>query len=390
MNSYRIVMGSFIACCLFMAACSNSQNNSAPNFNAPIPVNISVIQAEKATYYEKYPGTVSALMQVDLKPEAEGYLTGIFFKEGDHVKKGQKLYAIEHKIYDASRNVAEANLKVAKANLEQAQADADRYTFLNEHDAVAKQTLDHALITLQNAKNQVKAAEQELIKTETDFGHTSIVAPFDGTIGISNVKIGNAVLKGQTILNTISTDNPMAVDFAVNEKQIQKFIRMEQQKLGDSVFSILMPDNSLYYGLGKIMLIDRGVNPQTGTITVRLAFPNDSALLRAGMSCLVRVKNLDTGAVLLAPSKALIEQMGEYFVFVARDTLIPNPAATGQGAKAGSSLHAIQRRVLLGAPVGDRVIVRSGLKEGDSVIVDGIQRMRDGGDIIIGKPEMKK
>lgn len=381
-----IVLGAAV-----LFSCNNGAK-TGPNPNAPIQVNVYQVHPEKAVYYDKYPGTITALMQVDLRAEVEGYVVGIFFKEGDHVRKGEKLYEIDNRIYDAARSQAEANLKVAQSNLVQAQQDADRYTYLNDHDAVAKQTLDHALISLQNAKNQVTAAEQELKRTETDLGYTFVKAPFDGTIGISQVKVGNAVLKGQTVLNTVSSDNPMAVDFAVNEKQIQRFIRMSKQKTNDSLFSIILPDNSLYSRKGKIMLIDRGVNPQTGTITVRLGFANDSGLLRSGMSCIVRIRNADTTHQIVIPGKAIVEQMGEYFVYVAKDTLIPAPAQPG-GAPAGkavSSLHAIQRKVTTGATLADRIIIKSGLEEGDQVIVDGLQRMRDAADITLGKPEMKK
>ncbi len=372
------------------AACSSNPGN-LPNPNAPIPVNILAAQPQKAVYFDKFPGTVTALMQVDIRAVAEGYITGIFFKEGDKVKKGQKLYEIDNRIYSASHSQSQANLKVAEANLEQAQKDADRYTYLNEHDAVAKQTLDHALTTLQNAKSQLAAVRQELVKTETDLNYTIVRAPCDGTIGISQVKTGNTVTRGQTILNTISSDNPMAVDFQVNEKQIQRFVRIEKTKSADTIFSLLLPDNTPYYANGHLMLMDRGVNAQTGTITIRLAFSNDSGFLRAGMSCLVRVRNQDTALQIMVPGRAIVEQMGEYFVFLAKDTLMPpSGPQTGPNAKPVSSLHAIQRKVMLGPNVADKVVIRSGLQQGEQVIVDGVQRLRDGADIIAGKPEMKK
>ena len=385
----------FLTCLLFsvlilLYSCGGNQAG-APNPNAPIPINVVAAQLQKASYFDKFPGTVTALMQVDIRAEAEGYLTGIFFKEGERVHKGQKLYEIDNRIYSATHGQAQANLKVAEANLDQAQKDADRYTYLNEHDAVAKQTLDHALTALQNAKSQVAAAKQDLVKTETDLNYTIVKAPCDGTIGISQVKTGNTVTRGQTILNTISTDNPMAVDFQVNEKQIQRFVRMQNLKNNDTLFSLLMPDNTPYYGRGHILLMDRGVNPQTGTITIRLGFPNDSGYLRAGMSCLVRVRNQDTSMQIMVPGRAIIEQMGEYFVYVAKDTLIPpSGSGTDPNAKAVSSLHAIQRKVMLGPSVADRVIIRGGLNPGEQVIVDGVQRMRDGADVVLGKPEMKK
>ena len=363
---------------------------AAPNpANMPVPVNVYQVHSERAVYHDKLPGTVTALMQVDVRAEVEGYITGIFFKEGDHVTKGQKLYTIDDSKYRANFNTAQASVKVATSNLDQAQKDADRYIYLSQHDAVAKQTLDHAMTTLQNAKDQVTAAKQDLARTQTDLSYSTIKAPFDGTIGISQVKVGNTVTTGQTILNTISSDNPMAVDFVVNEKQIPRFLKLKQNppNPSDSIFTLLMADNSLYGGVGQISFIDRGVNPQTGTITVRLVFPNATSLLKAGMSCTVLVRNNDTSAQMLVPSKAIVEQMGEYFMYIAKDTLIPSTDTAKGAPPATSSLHAIQRKVTLGQTVADRVIVHSGIEEGDNVIVDGVQKLRPGAPINMGGPK---
>jgi membrane fusion protein (multidrug efflux system) len=323
------------------------------------------------------------MMQVDLRPQVEGYITGIFFKEGSHVKKGQQLYEIDRSKYQATYGQAQAAQKVAESNLEQAQKDADRYNFLNQHDAVAKQTLDHAMTTLQNAKNQVASAKQDVVKSQTDLNYSIIRAPFDGTIGLSQVKLGTSVSTGQTILNTISTEDPMAVDFVINEKQIPRFIKMQQQKpsLADSILTLIMPDNTVYSQPGQIYVIDRGVNPQTGSITVRLSFPNAEGLLRSGMSTQVRVRNQDTGMQLMIPNKAIVEQMGEYFVYVAKDTLIKPQGASQDTIAAKPSLHAIQKKVTTGATVGNRIIVTSGLEDGDRVIVDGVQKLHDGSAI---------
>ena len=384
----KLYSSCIIALSLFLFSCGGAKQ-AAPNpASIPVPVNVTEVHPERAAYYDQFPGTVTALMQVDIHPEVEGYVTGIFSKEGDHVTKGQKLYTIDDSKYQASYNSAQANVKVATSNLDQAQKDADRYTYLNEHDAVAKQIMDHALTTLQNAKDQLTAAKQDLIKAKTDLGYSVITAPFDGTIGISQVKAGNTVTVGQTVLNTISTNDPMAVDFVVNEKQIPRFVKLQQHKpaAADSVFTLALPDNSIYNSPGQISFIDRGVNPLTGSITVRLVFPNQSSLLRAGMSCTVRVRNNDTSKQLMIPSKAIVEQMGEYFVYVAKDTVLLAPEVKDGKAEQpkGPSLAALQRKVLLGQTVADRVIVKSGVKEGDKVIVDGVQKLHPGSLIVVG------
>lgn len=384
-----VITGSVILC-----SCGGEQGDGPNPVNAPVPVNLFTVRTQKPVWYEKFPATVVAAMQVDIRPVAEGYITGIFFSEGSHVQKGQKLYSIDDIKYQATYSQAQANVKVAVSNLDQAQKDADRYLYLHEHDAVAKQLLDHALTSLQNAKNQVTAAKQDLAKASTDLNYSTVRAPFDGIIGISQVKVGNTVVPGQTVLNTISTDAPMFVDFTISEKQIPRFAKLHQRgsKLKDSLFTLLLPDNSLYEHPGTISLIDRGVNPQTGTLLVRLKFPNPSSTLKAGMSAIVRLRNEDTSPQILVPARAAIEQMGEYFVYIAKDTLIPviDEEKKQNSVQQKSMLHALQRKVTLGQTIADQIIVKSGLQNDDVLIVDGIQKLHDGSLITISNSQKNK
>jgi membrane fusion protein (multidrug efflux system) len=193
--------------------------------------------------------------------------------------------------------------------------------------------------------------------------YSSIDAPFDGTIGLSQVKLGTLVTANQTLLNTISSDDPMAVDIAVDQKEISRFIQLQNNlsAKNDSIFVLQLPGSFTYPQTGKISLIDRAVDPQTGTIKTRLVFPNSQNLLKPGMNVNVRIKNnaADSSMVLI-PYKAVTEQMGEYFVFVVND-----------------SSQAIQQKLSLGARINDKVVVHQGLKEGDKIITEGFQRLRD-------------
>src|SRR5882757_2574060 len=162
-----------------------------PAPNPPTPVNLMTVKSRSVLYYDKYPATTQALNQVDIHAEVQGTITGIFFKEGTHVTKGQKLYEIDERLYKAAYDQAAANVQVAEGNQKQAQQDADRYEYLNQHNAVAKQVLDHAEIALQNAKNQVQAAQQALKTAATNLTYSVIRAPFTGTIGFSQGKLGN-------------------------------------------------------------------------------------------------------------------------------------------------------------------------------------------------------
>jgi membrane fusion protein (multidrug efflux system) len=356
----NVVLASISA--VFFYSCSGSDTNDAEDGPPPaIPVSVYEVQQQNATFYDQYPGTITALKEVEIRPQVAGYITGIHFKDGQHVRKGQKLYSIDQQQYAANYQQSKANLDVAKANLARAQQDADRYTELAKQDAIAKQTLDHALAELQAAKSQVAAAQANVGGVQTSLRYSTIYAPFDGTIGISQVKVGAAVAPGQMVLNTVSSDNPLAVDFAVQEKDIGRFTQLRQQsKASDSTFTILLPDGTVYPHPGTIDLIDRAVDPQTGTIRTRLVFKNNKDVLKPGMSCTVRVLNRAFNTVLI-PYKSVTEQLGEYFVYVV-----------------GDSSKVSQRKIATGTQIGTNVIVREGLNASEKIVVQGVQNLREG------------
>ncbi|MVN22074.1 efflux RND transporter periplasmic adaptor subunit [Mucilaginibacter sp. HMF7410] len=377
----RAISNIIIISCFALFSCKKKQAPSDPS----VPVNLMKAKAENVLYYDKYPSTTAALSQVNLLPQVPGAITGIFFKEGSHVKKGQKLYEIDKRLYQQNYAAAVANLQVQQGNQVQAKQDEDRYAYLNKYNAVAKQLYDHAVIAYQNAKNTVKSAEEAVRTARTNLGYAVIYAPFSGTIGFSQVKLGNVVTAGSTVLNTISTDNPMAVDFLINEKQIARFDALKNSRhLMDSLFTLLLPNNSLYPHTGKISVIDRAVDPQTGAVRIRLVFDNPTNALIAGMSCIVRVHNEETKPQILIPNKAVTEQMGEYFVFTAKDSLVTDSA--GQKNKSGKmpkrrKLMALQRKVQVGQTIGPDIIVKKGINEGDKIVVDGVQSLHDGSPI---------
>jgi len=341
---------------------ASCKNNSTPPPAAPPPVKVVVeaVRTGDAVYHEEYPATVTPLNEVGLRPQVSGFVTGIHFKDGDRVKKGQLLYSIDAQLYNANYEQAVANLKVQEANLAKAQKDADRYHELAKNDAVAKQLVDNAEAALEVAKKQTEAARANISGVQTSVRYTKVYAPFSGLIGISQVKPGTAVVAGQTLLNTISSDDELAVDFNIDQKEIYEMTKLINQKGKDSVFTLSF-SNDNYPHPGKLAFLDRAVDPQTGTIKARLIFPNKEGLLRAGMNGTVRVKNNSGQKSLLIPYKAVTEQLGEYFVYVP-----------------GDSNKVTQTRVQLGRQIGTDVIVRDGLKAGDSVVTQGVQNLREG------------
>jgi membrane fusion protein (multidrug efflux system) len=342
-----------------LAACSGNKSN-APMAPPPAKVVLEPVRSGNAMYYDEYPSTVTPLNQVDLRPQVSGFITGIHFKDGDRVKKGQLLYSIDAQLYSANYDQALANLSVQEANLSKAQKDADRYHELEKNDAVAKQLVDNADAALEVAKRQRDAAKANISGVQTNVRYTKVYAPFNGLIGISAVKTGTAVSAGQTLLNSISSDDELAVDFNIDQREIVRFANMEKAKSQDSTFTLSFT-NEVYPYPGKLAFLDRAVDAQTGTIKARLIFPNKDRILRAGMNATVRVKNNSTGNALLIPHKAVTEQLGEYFVYVP-----------------GDSSKVTQRKVSLGKQIGTDIIVKDGLQENDSVVVQGIQNLREG------------
>ena len=356
----------FAATALFFTACGDKKEAQQQAPPPPTPVTVVKATTGNATYYDQFPATITPLVEVEIQPQVAGNITGIFFQDGQHVRKGQKLYTIDPQQYRAGYDQAVANLNVQKANLNRAQKDADRYTTLAQQDAIARQVVDNATATLDAARMQVEAAQATIRQVGTNLKYTTIYAPMDGTIGISQVRMGAAVAPGSVPLNTISSDNPIAADVQADASEIPRFLRLQNRpnSVRDSTLMVLMPDGSSYKYPGSLRIVDRAVDPQTGTLRVRIAFPNPEKLLKPGLNVNVRVRNSTDKPELLIPYQAVTEQMSEYFVFVV-----------------GDSSKVTQKKVTLGARINDKVIVKNGLTEGETVVTEGTQKIKEGAKV---------
>ncbi|WP_183558127.1 efflux RND transporter periplasmic adaptor subunit [Mucilaginibacter sp. SP1R1] len=350
----------------------------------PTPVSVAEAKKAEAVYYDQYQGSVVSINTVELRSQVPGFVTGIFFKEGDVVQKGKVLYEIDKRKYLAAYQQAQANVLSAQANLVKAQKDIDRYNMLLQNDAIARQTVDQATAAFETNKSQVAVAKAGLESARTDLSFATITAPFTGRIGISQVRLGTQVTAGTTLMNTISAEHPIAVDVVVNEQDIQRFYKLQKTST-DTTFKLQLSDGVTTYNKpGKVLAVDRGVNNQTGTIKVRVQFPNEDDVLKDGMSCVLKVLNDQSGNRVQIPYKSISEQMGEFFVFVSKDTTLTD-TTTKDNVKS-QALIAKQHKVVLGPRVGSDVVIMSGVEAGDKVVTDGFQRLRDGGKITLGNP----
>lgn len=350
-----------------LASCGNSKQ-PAPAAPPAAPVTVYTVGEEDVTTVDVYPGVVVALNEVELRAEVGGYITGIFVKDGQNVTKGQKLYEIDRTNYLAAFNSAKANLEVAKANYNKAAKDAERYTNLAKQEAIAKQRVDYALTDQANAASQVAVAEAQVATAKANLNRSVIVSPLTGTIGISQVKPGALVTQGSTLLNTVSANDPIAVDISINQKDIPQFLKLQKNPavIRDAIFSIELQDKSVYKMQGKIVAVDRAVDPGTGTIKVRISYANASGILFSGMTCNVKVLNKLEGKKLTIPYKSVSEQLGQFMVYVV-----------------GDSSKAEQRIIKLGSEVAGKVVVTEGLKTGEVIVSEGAQNLRPG---VVVKP----
>ncbi|MEO6833045.1 MAG: efflux RND transporter periplasmic adaptor subunit [Chitinophagaceae bacterium] len=350
-----------LAASLMLASCGSKsiKQQSGP---PAVPVTTTEVTTANAIYYDQYPATTIALDEIKLTSQVTGYITGIYFKDGQNVKKGQLLYSIDAQIYKANYNQAVADLQVQQANLVKAQKDANRYNELEKHDAIAKQQVDYANAALEVSEKQVAAAKANVASLHSNVQFANIHAPLTGTIGISQVKKGTSVVAGQTILNTVSTDNPIAVDFTIDQKDIYRFIKLQESKdnIKDSIFTIAFGED-IYPNPGNISFIDRAVDALTGTIKVRLIFANEKGILKPGMNTTVRVRNSSAVDATMIPYKAVSELLGEFFVYVV-----------------GDSSKVSEQQVVLGRQIGSEVIVQKGLKPGEKIVVEGVQNLHEG------------
>ncbi len=352
------------------AACGKKDDDKKNAPPPPTAVSVVTARTTDAVYYDQYPATVVALKSVELRSQVTGFITSLNFREGDLVPAGKVLYEIDKRQFEGAYQQAVANLRSAQASAQNADVNKTRYQRLLQQDAVARQLAENAVTTASTAGSQVAAAQAAVNIARTNLAFATIKAPFAGRIGISQVRLGTQVSAGTTVLNTISTEDPIAVNFAVNETDIPRFLALQGHKggVGDSTLRFVLPNGQPYNQPGKIQTIDRGVDAQTGTITVRVQFANPQRQLKDGLSGVLKVLNTKSGSRLVIPNKAIVEQMGENFVYVAR----------GDSAK--------QQKVQLGPRLRDDIVILSGLKDGEKIVTEGVQKLRDGGKIQISAP----
>jgi membrane fusion protein (multidrug efflux system) len=352
-----------IAVAVVTAAC---EEKAAPPPPPPPEVYVSNVVQKDVPEYLDLVGQTQGYQDVDIRARVEGFLESVNFQEGSFVQKGALLYQIDPKPLQATLAAAKADVQTAQARLDRATNDVNRYTPLAAKQAVSQQELDNARSSRDAAKSQLEAANAAVDKATLDLGYTKVYSPIDGLIGTTQVKPGNLVGKGDaTLLTTVSQINPIIFKVGITEADYLRIAQRAPGKAGEAAtaagIQLTLADGTVYPQLGKLGPVERSVNASTGTLGVQLIFPNPDNVLRPGQYGRARVL-LDTiSGALLVPQRAVQELQGIYSVAVV------NPDNT-----------VAFRNVKVGPRVDSDWVITDGLKTGDRVVVEGLQRIRDG------------
>ena len=319
-----------------------------------------MLQRDVPIYVEAI-GQTRGAEEVEVRARVEGYLDSVEFDEGSVVRKGQRLYTIDPREYEAAVAEAKARLAQAEADLARNEQDVARYQPLVEENAYPKQNLDTAVALVNAGRANVDAARAALTSAGLDLSYTKIFAPTDGIIGKTEVNVGNFVGRGQpTLLTQISKLQNIDVRFTLPEAEYLIFAR-RPDRAQTPPLDLVLADGSVHPEKGRMVFIDRNVDPTTGTMLMEATFPNPGAIVRPGQYARVRAMVDTRSGAILVPQRAVTELQGIYNVAVVK------PDDTVE-----------LRIVKPGERVANLWVVEAGLNPGDRIIIEGAQKVRPG------------
>ncbi len=340
----------------------------------PQPIKVFEVKATTVPIYEEYVGQVYGEKDIPIRARVEGFLEKRTFEEGSRVKKGQLLYTIDSDPFLEDVVAQQSMVSQAETVLIQMESDLNRIKPLAEMDAVSKRDLDMAQAQRDAAISSVKASKANLKIAQINLGYTKIYSPINGIIGKTLAREGEFVGKNPNpvILNTVSELKNIRVQFFLSENEyliaarqfIGSFGRVETKKEKLNL-ELILTDGSVYKHKGVIDFIDRNIDASTGAILLQATFPNPDRLLRPGQFARVKVRVANVKDALMVPQKCLTELQGQYSVLV---------------VNAENKVETVQ--VIIGEKVSGFTIIKEGLKSGDKVILEGLQKARPGMEVI--------
>ena len=336
-------------------------------------INVYEVNSKTVPIYEVFVGQVFGQKDIPIRARVEGFLEGINFIEGSNVKKGDLLYTIDPDPFREAVVAKQSMVAQANTIVTQKESDLKRVKPLAEIDALSKRELDMAQAQRDASISSLEAANADLKIALINLSYTKIASPIDGIIGRTLAREGEFVGKNPNpvILNTVSDINTIRVQFFLSENEYLKIAKeysknsSQQEREKKSDIQLILSDGSLFEERGEIDFIDRNIDTSTGTILVQATFQNPDKIIRPGQFARVKIKVKDVKGALIVPQKCLMELQGQYSVLVVNEQ---------------NKVETIQ--VEIGEKIPGFVIVKSGLKNGDRVVLEGLQKARPGNEII--------
>ena len=353
-----------IAGLFVFAGCGNKQAQQQKT-GAVAVKSMQVIKRDTPNLYE-FTGFVEAQQEANITANVSGKITSKNFNGGDWVEAGQVLFSIDQRTYRANVLNAQAGVASARTELARLETDAQRYAKLYEQHAVSRQAYDLALAQRDQAQAAVKAREALLENAQISMGDTDVRAPFAGKISTSDLSVGNYVTAGQTVLATMSNTNPVRIKFSISENEYLALAKAHTDAGVNSLqdLKLILSDGTVYEGSGAVDQVNREISGNTGALTLKARFSNDSNILLPGMFARLQANAGTRKNAVLIPQRAVKEMLYKKFVFVI-----------------GNDNKVDMREVTLGARVGKLWLVEKGLNGDETIVVEGIQKVNKGSEV---------
>ena len=353
---------------LALAACGGDA--PAPAERPPAAVTVVTLKSEPVTLTRELAGRAEASQQAEVRPQVGGIVERLLFTEGGSVRAGQPLYQLDQTAFRADADSAQAAVARAQATLVTAQLNAKRTAELVKIDAVSRQDNDNAQATLRQAQADLRSAQAALQGANVPLGFSRVTAPISGRIGRSSVTRGALVTASQaTPLATIQSLDPMYVEISQSSAELLQLRREIEagtlQGTAEVPVDIILEDGSAYPQQGRLSFAETMVDPSTGAVALRVVVPNPDQLLLPGMFVRANVANGERGSAILAPQQG-----------ITRD-----PRGNASAMVVGADGKVEQRAVKVSRSIGDKWLVDDGLKAGDKVIVEGLQKIKPGAEV---------
>jgi len=373
----KITLG--LLCIFLLVFFSCTKKEDQPKQPPPPDITVIVTKAQEIPIYQEFVGQIYGFKDIAIRARVEGFLEGIHFDEGSRVEKGSLLYTLESQPFEADVAAKMSRVAEAKTRLAKAKSDLDRIEPLAKEKAVSQSDLDAAVANYEAFIESVKASQANLRAANIQLGYTKIYSPISGIIGKTNAKVGDFVGRSPNpvILNTVSRIDTVLVEFFITETQYLQVARRFISQPGTTdhdggkpSLELILADGSLYGEKGKPQFIDRNVDPTTGAMLVQASFPNPQELLRPGQFAKVKAQVAVVKAGILIPQRCVVELQGLFSVYVVGD---------------GDKIQA--RTVKVGPKIKQFWLITEGLKPGEHIVYEGLQKVKDG---IIVKPTLKE